>query len=356
MRNTSLTLVAALLLMTGGAAAQDMVRTTTAAAPDGALTNQIDIGLRGTSYAADSAEARYQRYRDLRDGGTVDRFRLSKDTDAYKWNLQADHIGYRDQRFFGSYTNHGNVKVSFDWNQIPLFYSQDTRTLYTASTPGVLSMSDGIQSGIQNKTLTLQNALTGASTFDLRTRRDVATVNLLYSATPNVDVAVTLRNTQKQGGYPWGGSFGIGGAIATELAVPVDHRTTDLGTSLEYAGERGYARVVMIHHPPLPGLASPRKALSDAGPLRDVLVEEGAELVLHGHNHRLVRHILPGDGRMVPSIGVASASAVPGSPRHRAAWHLHAIDRTDSGWTITTRVRGFSPGSDEIGDIEIFEA
>jgi len=37
------------------------------------------------------------------------------------------------------------------------------------------------------------------------------------------------------GGYPWGGSFGIGGAIATELAVPVDHRTTDLGTSVEFA-------------------------------------------------------------------------------------------------------------------------
>jgi hypothetical protein len=170
MRNLPVTIVAALLLTTGGAVAQDMVRTTAPSSPDGALTNQIDIGLRGTSFGADSDQARYQRYRDLRDGGTVDRFRLSKDTDAYKWNLQADHIGYQDQRFFGSYTNHGNVKLSFDWNQIPLFYSETTSTLYNTSSPGVLSLNDSVQSGIQNKTLTLQNALTGASAFDLRTR------------------------------------------------------------------------------------------------------------------------------------------------------------------------------------------
>jgi MtrB/PioB family decaheme-associated outer membrane protein len=243
MRNQPLTLAAALVLMAGAAAAQDIVKPTTPTTIDGSLINQIDIGLRGTGYGSNSDPARYQRYRDLRDGGTVDRFRLSKDTDAYKWDLQADHIGYRDQHYFGSYTNHGKVKLSFDWDQVPLFYSQDTRTLYTTSSPGVLSLNDSVQSGIQNKTLTLANALTGASVFDLRTRRDVANVNLLYSATPNVDLAVTVRNTQKQGGYPWGGSFGISGAVATELAVPVDHRTIDFGTGLEYASERGYAKV-----------------------------------------------------------------------------------------------------------------
>ena len=125
---------------------------------------------------------------------------------------------------------------------------------------------------------------------------------------------------------------------------------------LRATGERDLARVVLIHHPPWEGGASFGRGLRDARLLGQIIARAGAELVLHGHNHRLVRHILPGDGRMVPSIGVASASAVPGTPRHRAAWHLHAIDRTDGGWTITTRVRGFLPGTDEIGDIETFEA
>ena len=247
-------MVAALLLVSAGAAAQDATTTTTPgpegraegvgpADPDIPLVNQIDFGVRGTSFGAGSDQARFQRYRDVRDGGVLDRFRISKDTDAYRYSLQADNVGYRDQRFSASYTNYGKVKASFEWNQIPLFYSQTTRTLYDQSTPGQLTLNDSVQSGIQNKTLTLNNALLGATAFDLRTRRDVASFALTYSATPNVDLNVTFKNTQKTGAYPWGGSFGISGAIATEMPVPVDHRTTDFGTSLEYANDRGFARL-----------------------------------------------------------------------------------------------------------------
>src|SRR5205814_8295714 len=114
--------------------------------------------LRGTLFGSDSDPARFQRYRDVRDGGMIDRLRLSKDTNVYRYSVQADHIGYRDQRFSASYSNFGKVKASFEWNQIPLFYSQDTRTLYDRSTPGVLTLNDSIQSGIQNKTMTLGTA------------------------------------------------------------------------------------------------------------------------------------------------------------------------------------------------------
>ena len=255
MRTTRINMVAALLLMSAAAAAQE---STTAAAAQGntpkpvaatatsadtPLVNQIDFGFRGTAFGTDSDRARFERYRDLRDGGVLDRLRVYKDTDGYRYSLQADNVGYRDQRFSASYMNFGKVKASFEWNQIPLFYSDSTRTLYDRSTPGLLTLSDPLQSGIQNKTLTLADALTGASAFELRTRRDVASFALTYSATPNIDFTVNFRNTQKTGAYPWGGSFGISGAIATELPVPVDHRTTELGTSLEYANDRGYARI-----------------------------------------------------------------------------------------------------------------
>jgi MtrB/PioB family decaheme-associated outer membrane protein len=249
MRTKSLCTIAALLLWAGGARAQDNgvkpepqqeVAPTTG---DVRLLNQIDFDVRGTVFGSGSDEARFQRYRDVRDGGTLDRIRLFKDTAEYGWNLQSDHIGYRDQRFSGAYNYFGRLKAFFEWNQIPLFYSQDARTLYDTSTPGTLRLGTAIQTGIQNKTLTLANALTGASTFDLRTRRDIANVALIYTATPNVDVSLNVRDTHKTGEYPWGGSFGIGGAIATELPVPVDHRTTDIGTSLEVSNRRGYAKL-----------------------------------------------------------------------------------------------------------------
>jgi MtrB/PioB family decaheme-associated outer membrane protein len=253
MRTRLPSMVGALLLITAGVSAQDanttadavqkdVAKATTATNPDIPLVNQIDLGVRGTAFGPGSDISRYQRYRDLRDGAVLDRLRVSKDTDVFRYNLQADNVGYRDQRYSATYQNFGKVKASFEWNQIPLYYSQTTSTLYDQSSPGLLTMSDAVQSGIQNKTTTLNTALLGATAFDLRTQRDVASFAMTYSATPNVDLNVTFRNTQKTGAYPWGGSFGISGAVATELPVPVDHRTTDVGTYVEYANDRGFAR------------------------------------------------------------------------------------------------------------------
>jgi MtrB/PioB family decaheme-associated outer membrane protein len=244
-------MVGMLLLVAAGTAAQDappsaanqkdVAKTSAATIPDIPLVNQVEFGARGTSFGAGSDQARFERYRDVRNGGTLDRVRMAKDTDAYRYTLQADNVGYRDQRYSASYINYGRVKANFEWNQVPLFYSRTTSTLYDTS-GGTLLMSDALQTGIENKTITLGTALNLATPFNLRTQRDIASFALTYSATPNVDVNVKFVNTQKTGAYPWGGSFGISNAIATEMPVPVDHRTTEVGTSLEYANDRGYAR------------------------------------------------------------------------------------------------------------------
>jgi 3',5'-cyclic AMP phosphodiesterase CpdA len=68
-------------------------------------------------------------------------------------------------------------------------------------------------------------------------------------------------------------------------------------------------RIVLIHHPPLPGQTALRRALQDADELVRVLTERGAELVLHGHNHRDSLVWLPSATGVVPIVGVASGSA-----------------------------------------------
>src|SRR5262249_11002837 len=241
MRTHVVIMSAAVVLTAAGAQAQ----TSPIPAPvsDIPFVNQIDFGVRGTAYGPDSDQARFQRYRDGRNGATVDFLRLLRESDEFRALVRGEHIGFRDQRIFGGYERYGRLKASFEWNQTPLYYSGTTATLYDTSTPGRLAMADSIQSGIQNKTTTLAAALNGATAFDLRTERKTANVNLLYSATPSVDVAVVVRDTHKTGGYPWGGSFGISNAIATEVPVPVDHRTTDLNSSLEFANQRAYGRI-----------------------------------------------------------------------------------------------------------------
>jgi hypothetical protein len=44
----------------------------------------------------------------------VDLFRFTKETPAYLLNLEGDHIGYRDQRFFGSINRYGKVKATLN--------------------------------------------------------------------------------------------------------------------------------------------------------------------------------------------------------------------------------------------------
>jgi 3',5'-cyclic AMP phosphodiesterase CpdA len=124
-----------------------------------------------------------------------------------------------------------------------------------------------------------------------------------------------------------------------------------LANLLEETGRRGLMRVVMIHHPPTRKGASAGRGLSDSRHFESIIREKGAELVLHGHNHRLqVRHI-EHEGRRIPVVGVPSASAVPGTPAHRAAYHLYRIEKRDNHWSIEARMRGTSAGTDHVMDL-----
>lgn len=113
---------------------------------------------------------------------------------------------------------------------------------------------------------------------------------------------------------------------------------------------KGYYRAVMIHHPPLPGLAPPRKALSDAANLRDVLRDGGAELVLHGHNHHPMVTILEGRDGKIPIVGVPSASMNGESNYEPAAWNLYEITRIQGKWATQVSVRSWDPQSHQIID------
>ena len=119
-----------------------------------------------------------------------------------------------------------------------------------------------------------------------------------------------------------------------------------LASVLKALRDRGFCRIVMIHHPPLPGQNIPRKALTDAAELEGVLASAGAELVLHGHNHRFMR----ADIGKTQIHGVPSATSRGNAPWQPAGWTLHRIERRDSEWRITSFSRiwdqaaqGFKP-------------
>lgn len=122
--------------------------------------------------------------------------------------------------------------------------------------------------------------------------------------------------------------FYAGGRVGSDQVLA-------LARILQTLGRQRVFRVVLIHHPPLPGLARPSKALEDAADVEHVLTTHGAELVLYGHNHvsqTTYRHHATGHGVMAV-VGVPSASI--GRPRNHdmlARYHLFNIAANSGEW------------------------
>lgn len=136
-----------------------------------------------------------------------------------------------------------------------------------------------------------------------------------------------------------------------------------LGDVLDALGEEGLFRCVLIHHPPLPGQAPPRRALKNAAAVTRTLERHGAELVLHGHNHRnAVTWGGEGEGRF-PVVGISSGSAarVLGE-EPLARYNLIRIARRGGGddadnaarpgWRIEITSRGLADASGQVVPLE----
>lgn len=117
-------------------------------------------------------------------------------------------------------------------------------------------------------------------------------------------------------------------------------------------GARGLTRVVMIHHPPHMRGSSVGRGLTDEGAFAAVIARAGAELIIHGHNHRPSVVHLPTPNRPVPVVGVPSASSVKGGTGRRAGYHLFAIEGSGPEAEITVRVRGLLAGGNAFCDLE----
>ena len=201
---------------------------------------QFQFGGRLSSIAGDPA--RWQRYQDLRDGPLFTDARYAREDPQGNWLFRttADNAGYLDQRYSALYERTGRFIVSGLWDEIPQFYSVDTRTPYTTS-KSPLRLDDATQRLIQNGQATLSAWVPMASQFDLVERRDIGNVSVRAAPTPQVDMKGAFTTTRHRGELPWGGSFGFGNDV--EVALPYDSRTNDVTLGTEWTKGRGMVRV-----------------------------------------------------------------------------------------------------------------
>jgi 3',5'-cyclic AMP phosphodiesterase CpdA len=97
-------------------------------------------------------------------------------------------------------------------------------------------------------------------------------------------------------------------------------------------------RIVLIHHPPASPLRRYFRRLVDGAQLRSVLAAKGAELLLHGHDHRRALVWLDGQsGRKIPALGVASASAqAQHGCENPAGYQVFQVERALNAWRCET--------------------
>ena len=108
------------------------------------------------------------------------------------------------------------------------------------------------------------------------------------------------------------------------------------------AAHEGAFRVLLIHHPPVDNRWSILRGLRDRGALQKVLARVGAELVLHGHEHRDIRTSLAGPHGEIPVIGVGSGSYDDRRPERRARYNVYTVAR---GALTGVETRVFDPAT-----------
>lgn len=211
----------------------------------------IDIGGRFTT--TDGDEARYERYRDLRDGVNAN-ILYSKETENWTFDLKAKNIGYHDQSYLASF-NSRRVKGWLVFDQTPLNYAYYSQTPYNC-TAGDCSLDPALRARVQAKTAvgvpasvaqlrggSIYNSI--AQQFDLQSRRDTIKGEARISATDNLDFLVGFNTYKRTGNMPWGASFAF--PVGIELPLEIDNRETEISAGIEWASHQGMFKANYEH-------------------------------------------------------------------------------------------------------------
>jgi MtrB/PioB family decaheme-associated outer membrane protein len=202
---------------------------------------QFQLGARISS--EDGDPARWQRYRDLRDGVVFTNFRYQREWQdtGQRFEAMADNVGYRDGRYIGSLERQGRFSVTGSWDGIPQFYSVDTATPYTRDGGATLTLDDATQQAIQNTQGTPNNYVPLATQFDMIERRDTGLVNVTFNTSTALQLTSSFRTQKHVGELPFGASFGFSNDV--EVALPYTSRTNDFAVGGEWTNQRSMLRV-----------------------------------------------------------------------------------------------------------------
>jgi 3',5'-cyclic AMP phosphodiesterase CpdA len=103
----------------------------------------------------------------------------------------------------------------------------------------------------------------------------------------------------------------------------------------------GLLRVLILHHPPVPGEEKWRKRLVDAPQLCALLARHPVDMVLHGHRHRAAQCAIRISGSAIPVFGIPSASAAGLLSNYPSEYNLYEVRTAPGAWEVRVSARRF---------------
>lgn len=135
--------------------------------------------------------------------------------------------------------------------------------------------------------------------------------------------------------YPFVQRFGGVALIGVSTAIPTlplwatgrvgESQLERLEAALARLGEERVARVVLIHHPVMPGVSKARHNLLDLDAFMQVIQRRGAELILHGHEHVHIEGALPGPEAEAVVHGIAAGTSLSEHEGRHGAFSLYTV-------------------------------
>ncbi|HEY1263464.1 MAG TPA: MtrB/PioB family outer membrane beta-barrel protein [Terriglobales bacterium] len=204
--------------------------------------------------------SKYEEYRDLRNGFFVRRFRLTMNDlmqSKYYLDLQSDRAIYRDQSYLGTFGAWNSFKLQFRYDEIPHTYSNTTRTLYTQTSRGVLTIPLLTRSALQNLAATAATTVPGTIETQLEPsmsfivpaiERRKGTFSFSSELAPGWGFTAMLSREHETGTRPIGLIFNsspsasLTGGYGAEVPEPIDYFINDVSVSTERSWERWVVR------------------------------------------------------------------------------------------------------------------
>jgi len=182
-----------------------------------------DVSATGTLTSVGGNKAKFNEYRDVRDGvyGEVN---LKYDYEKYYMDLNARDMGYDTQRYSIEGGIWGDFKFDLNYDELPHNITYDAKTLYSGAGSSTLTYPTHPPSTNTNTW----------STFDYSTKRKNYSGGFKIDALKPFFFDVSAASEQKTGIYPLGAAGTTPGGISIELPAPIDYRTDSVNMAAGY--------------------------------------------------------------------------------------------------------------------------